>query len=95
MSVDFEVCNSCGETFPDCGYKLSCAECGKYWCSEECAYEDGVIRGSGEYSDGSFDVVSCKYCRKEDFSDYVILDKALELLGKTRQEIVDIINKGE
>ena len=35
---------------------------------------------------------SCKYCRKEDYDDYVLLDKALELLNMTREDLVKVIN---
>lgn len=35
---------------------------------------------------------SCKYCRKEDYEDGVLLDKALELLKMSREELVSIIN---
>lgn len=35
---------------------------------------------------------SCKYCRKEDYEDSVLLDKALELLKMNRKELVNIIN---
>lgn len=32
---------------------------------------------------------SCKYCRKEDFSDYVLLKYALQLLNITRNELIE------
>ena len=35
---------------------------------------------------------SCKYCRKEDYTDDVLLDKALELLKMSREELVKVIN---
>lgn len=44
MSVDYYACDYCGDIFCDCGDYVSC-ECGKHWCSEECAEEDGFERG--------------------------------------------------
>lgn len=35
---------------------------------------------------------SCKYCRKEDYEDYVLLEKALELLKMSREDLVRMIN---
>lgn len=35
---------------------------------------------------------SCKYCRGEDYDDGVLLDKALELLEMSREELVKIYN---
>lgn len=103
MSVDYGTCDNCGETFikHDGEGDVWCSECGICWCSDECADLGGVIRSTDddladdESYDGDFDIISCKYCRKENYTDDVILDKALKLLGKTRQEIVNIINKGE
>lgn len=43
MSVDYLICNHCGDTFPDCGYYVTCEGCGSHWCSDECAKEDGYI----------------------------------------------------
>lgn len=116
MSVDYLVCSNCGDTFPDCGYWLSCESCGTCWCSDECAEEDGFVR---EYCSKHPDLddrdlmesyrrthcdfedctecehynpESCKYCRKEDYEDYVLLEKALELLKMSREELVKMIN---
>lgn len=36
---------------------------------------------------------SCKYCRNEDYNDLTLLNKALELLKMSREELVDLINK--
>lgn len=88
MSVDYYVCNYCGETFPDCGKYISC-ECGNRWCSDECAEADGFrvdVDTDKEYD------TSCAYCRGEKFEDYEILDKALELLKMSRDELIKLMN---
>lgn len=36
---------------------------------------------------------SCKYCRNEDYADFVLLNKALELLKMNREELIEIVNK--
>ncbi|NFH01348.1 hypothetical protein FC831_13855 [Clostridium botulinum] len=36
---------------------------------------------------------SCKYCRNEDYDDYEILNKAMELLNCDRQFLINEINK--
>lgn len=117
MSVDYLVCENCGDTFPDCGYYVTCEGCGTDWCSDECAQEDGFVREHcskysylnnrdlmeeyrEEYCNFEYcteceyyNPESCKYCRKEDYEDYVLLDKALELLGMSREELVKLVNE--
>ena len=43
MSVDYFVCEYCGETFSDAGHFVTCESCGTNWCSDECANEDGYV----------------------------------------------------
>jgi len=64
MGVDFLVCNSCGETFPDCGSFVRC-NCGNVWCSEDCAESDG-------HKNEKFDTCNtCEYLEEcEDNEDY-------------------------
>lgn len=40
-----------------------------------------------------YNPASCKYCREEDYTNYVLLDKALDLLAMTREELVGIVRK--
>lgn len=103
MGVDFLTCKSCGYNFADCGDFVSC-ECGEHWCDEECAEADGVQREScklgKDIDDNDCDIPcygcknlvesSCQFCRGEDFGDDVLLDLALNLLHKTRMELVEI-----
>jgi hypothetical protein len=111
MGVDFYSCKNCGNTFSDCGRYVSC-ECGKRWCSDECAEEDGykknkcksgyeIIEGyeqNEECKKGSnglcdecegYEKGGCKYCREEDFDDYILLDFALKELGITREQLIN------
>lgn len=52
---------------------------------EHCDYEDCC---DCEY----YEPDSCKYCRHEDYPDYILLEKALELLEMTREELIEKIN---
>lgn len=52
---------------------------------EHCDYEDCC---DCEY----YNPESCKYCRHEDYADFVLLNKALELLKMSREELVEAIN---
>lgn len=36
---------------------------------------------------------SCKFCREEDYEDYVLLNKALKLLNMTREDLVKKMNE--
>ena len=48
MSVDYNVCSYCEDTFCEGGGNPSCVEegggCGRDWCSDECAKADGYIK---------------------------------------------------
>lgn len=48
MSVDFYPCSRCEETYRDCGCYVRCDEsaggCGRAWCSDFCAEQDGYVR---------------------------------------------------
>lgn len=50
MGVDFYSCNKCGEVYADCGYYVTCEEdvggCGRSWCSDKCANDDGYVECS-------------------------------------------------
>ncbi|MEH6848089.1 hypothetical protein CON15_19665 [Bacillus cereus] len=85
MGVDFYPCENCGETFPDCGYYVSC-ECGMHWCSDGCAEEHG--HESREDEETGYEESSCMYCREEDFDDNSLLYHALDLLNMDRQQII-------
>lgn len=86
MGVDFYPCNSCGETFCDCGVYVGC-DCGNKWCDTECAEEEGY-----QYNEETRDS-SCSYCRKEDFEDSELLRYVLRKSGITREEIISEYKK--
>jgi hypothetical protein len=75
MSVDYYSCERCGDTFPDCGYYTTCSEdkggCGRTWCSDECADEDGHIpqycKLDKEIEDGYCDSEECEFAKKDDY----------------------------
>lgn len=81
MGIDYLSCNKCEESFPDVIDYVYC-DCGKTWCSKECAKKDG-------YRKDKHDNSSCKYCRKQDFEDDVLLKYALKLLGMKRKELIN------
>jgi hypothetical protein len=70
---DKEKCNQGYEVYD--GYEQN-DECEK-------GNQDGC-RHCNDYMTGG-----CNFCREEDFEDYVLLDFALELLNKTRQQLVE------
>jgi hypothetical protein len=93
MGVDFLACETCGDTFPDCGDYVSC-ECGRRWCSDSCAESDGFREEEDGFTpkDSNWGQdTSCDFCRGEDFEDYEILAEVLALLGKTRKDIIEIL----
>ena len=101
MGIYYFACDYCGETFPDCGYYVSCESCGTRWCSDECANEDGFVYREShcDFEDCTeckhYRPDSCKYCRKEDYDDATLLEKALELLKISREDLVKVVNDGK
>jgi len=103
MSVDFFDCIVCGESVCECGDFERC-ECGRKWCSLECAYEDGFKEVSCKNGYDNSDKCgsglrcweceiqaekSCKYCREEDFEDGELLDYMMGLFNYTREELIE------
>ena len=81
MSVDWYACPVCGESFNDCGYMVWC-DCGRNWCSDECAEKDGFR----EVEKLSGDEKSCKFCREEDVEDSALLEYCLLRLDISRSD---------
>lgn len=90
MGVDYEVCNNCSDTYPDCGYYVMC-ECGKRWCSDDCADADGYENKFNE--EEGYEESSCNYCRGEDVEDYQLLQAAMKHLGIDRKQLIEIYKK--
>lgn len=93
---DFVECESCGTKWCD----DECAEADGYireYCSlhPDLDSYDSMHDYRIEHCDcgscadcGYFVLDSCKYCREEDFDDYVLLEYALQLLGVNREELI-------
>lgn len=86
-----------------CGTKWCCEECAEEegYIEEHCTKynvfgysdlkdEQRIRKCEKTYcSDCEFYVPdSCKFCRKEDYEDYILLNKALELLNMTREDLI-------
>lgn len=96
------TCKICGKIFNDC-CDCVCCECGNVWCSNKCADEDGfneshcklgfdIDNNECDKSCSCCDNLilgSCKYCRKEDFSDEILLNYAIELLEIDREKLIE------
>lgn len=91
----------------DCETKWCCDKCAKEdgYIEEHCkkynvyGYHDlddeREIRGCEySYCNNCPEYVpdSCKYCRNEDYDDLTLLNKALELLHMSREELVEVYN---
>lgn len=94
MSISWKSCNVCGTTFPDCGDYVYC-ECNRYWCSYECAQENGFTElDEDDYTEEEWYNLteeqkrSCNYCRGEEFEDFELLEFALDYFGCTREALI-------
>jgi hypothetical protein len=85
MGVDFYSCSNCGEVFSDMNEEsVYCDGCGYRWCCLDCAEYDRI-----KYNKEDDYYESCNFCRNEDFEDGMLLSFTCELLGLSRQELVD------
>jgi hypothetical protein len=104
MGVDFFPCDKCMESICDCGDYVRC-QCGHRWCGLDCAMEDGYVMdgnseddwdGEGEKPDWREWDESCKYCRKEDVEDSILLKFLLKHCKMTRKKALKLyFNKGK
>ena len=85
MSVDFYACDNCGKTFPDCGRYYTCnCDCGRHWCSLECAEEEGYEIGEDKDEE---DNTTCSFCRNESFEDCELLKFLLKKYKLTYTQV--------
>jgi len=101
MGIDYYSCDHCGEAFGDYwdGYEM--CECGKHYCSQECANDNGFIRYDEEYEgeipmhkNGKWELESsCVFCRGESVEDEKLLNFALEVLNVSKDELIEDYKK--
>jgi hypothetical protein len=91
MGVDFFPCANCGESICDCGDYVRCGDdCGRRWCCEKCALEDGFSKYDEELGEYSSDFKTCKYCRDEELEDYILVDFLLKRAKLTRKKAIKL-----
>lgn len=94
---DYVICEKCGTNW--CSHE----------CASEDGYTEEYCRLGFEIEDGCCDdgqceddecegcehyvPESCSYCRCENYEDYELLNKAMEILGCDRQFLIDKINE--
>lgn len=81
MGVDYDICDVCGDTYPDCGRYGSCEGCGKTWCGVCDRKIETFWYGDDGYCDLCLNTKVPEPTRDE------VYDYALELLGKTHAEL--------
>ena len=69
MSVDYFVCQNCGDTFPDCYDYFTCSSCESIFCSDKCGGRK-IVEDDG-ISDQ--DLTDCVLCRMEVISDHDLI----------------------
>lgn len=94
----------CGEYVScDCGEHWCCDECAEEdgYRKDECKLGYEVIEGYEQNEEcekgsnglcdecGSYIKGGCKYCREEDFEDYILLEFALKELGVSREVLIN------
>jgi len=84
MGVDWYPCSICNETFPDCGDYSQCI-CEDQLCTR-CGKKMIAKYGSIQTEDYGFCCNGCDNCQLP--SETQILQFALELLGKTQEQVV-------
>ena len=84
MGVYYERCAKCDDEYMDVG-DWDC-NCGRGWCSKECAIEDGAIASDNDRM--WIEIQSCNFCRGEDFSDSDLLVSLMDYYEWTRNDVI-------
>ena len=99
MGVHFYPCDHCNRTFPDCGSYLSCVECGRKWCDDNCASHCNLAKSDYNQEGTRYEILDwdderwdeaeyvCSHCRIETASDSELFAFALKKLGVTREAL--------
>lgn len=86
MGIDYYSCNYCGKTFPDCGHYVYCNDdCGRHWCSDSCASEEGRRQIDDDTDPNSY---NCNFCRKEDVDDHELFKFLMKTHKLTRKKLL-------
>lgn len=93
MGVDFYTCANCGDTFPDCGYYFSCYTCSHHFCSNTCGGRK--VEERPDDPPNMEEITTCILCRKEDATDYQLLQFLLKHFNITRQQAMELYRHGE
>ncbi len=78
MGVEFFPCTYCDDTYADCGEYFSC-DCGMNYCSTECGDREEDLEDEEEK-------ITCRVCRKEYATEYMLLDFLLKRCNLTPRE---------
>lgn len=82
MGANFRIrpCSHCQTTVSDCFDHVFCS-CKRMWCSEKCA-------AHGKLRNDRNEKPTCKFCRKEDVEDSILLKFLLEWTTWSRKDAV-------
>ena len=96
MGQDWYGCDNCGEAISDYHPGFTSCDCGKVYCCEECAEENGFInyheQGLTPPKHEKYDYEidrSCQYCRGENVEEGKLLEFALELLEIDKSKLLE------
>ena len=89
MGVDHLICSSCGEVFSDSEEHGYCEACSKSWC-EAC---NETKRAYAYFYDGTMYCTFCKPWSPAPITDSAMLDYALSLLQKSRDQVREEMQK--
>ncbi len=87
MSTVFLVCAECGKTFADCSDFYYCEGCGRDFCLH---CKDAAEFELNEDKDC---IISCKYCRNEDFDIETKYSFTLKKLNLTDSQVKELLRK--
>jgi hypothetical protein len=92
MGVDYYVCDTCGDAFPDCSSRACWCSCGMKFCRFECGeldYSKYDENGEAIESTG-YDESTCNICRHEDANDAILFLALLKHFNITREQALKI-----
>lgn len=99
MGVDYYQCQSCDRGYRDDSDYATYCDCGANFCNKKCGKvtnlkeQDDYTEADHESGDYRIDKTlstTCVLCRKEQVTDYILLNALLKHYTLTREQVIDI-----
>lgn len=92
MGADYYTCQNCNVGYRDDDNYCCYCECGGNFCTKNCGKLENY---NHKYDDDSYRIdknnpITCVLCRKEKYTDYILLQSIYKHYNLTKEDVINI-----